>query len=222
MALADRAFFAARPFRLCAARVLPAFRAGDRPRLCRSPGRRTPTPDICAALELAITVATTLFVVSAMVVALHHLVAPGNDGVVGEAASSFVFYLSSPCGRSASATASSGRNWPGRSSPNASSRASSPDLSGSDRAHQSRRCETSERATGEAAQLAAGAAADRGERRPHLRQSSVIDAGRRPSHAQPLRVRRPRAQSRRRGRARTGSRRSPASASGCSARSMRW
>jgi hypothetical protein len=44
-----------------------------------------------SGVELAITIATTLFVVSAMVVALHHLVAPGREWWVRLV--SFVFYL---------------------------------------------------------------------------------------------------------------------------------
>lgn len=44
-----------------------------------------------SALELAVTIATTLFVVSAMVVALHHLVSPETSWWLKPAA--FVFYL---------------------------------------------------------------------------------------------------------------------------------
>ncbi len=44
-----------------------------------------------SAIELGFTIATTLFVVSAMVVALHHLVAPGTP--VAVRLMSFVFYL---------------------------------------------------------------------------------------------------------------------------------
>ena len=150
----------------------------------------TETGDLSAP-ELAITIATTLFVVCAMVVALHNLLEPGRAWWVRIAA--FVFYLLFAVWTVGFGYGFFWKELAGQEFTRKQFVAMTGDMAGAVE-RVAGAATAAETATREAADTASARAQQEATRGAHLRQPASFDAWRRTADAEPLRVCRSRPQ----------------------------